>query len=104
MGWSPTELVTDWDSAKNVARALVTAGKQDKLTDSDFWYEVVIQLLSPPPASELVCERNGDLDADVVRWIKTQEEFEARALLQATGEELAIQAAEASCSGRSGPA
>ena len=93
VGWNPLELISTWDEAKRVGFALTEAGAaRGGLTEADFWHAAARQLCAP---HLFAAAKNGYTMADVIRWVKTQEEFEVRSLLQATGEELAIEAAEA---------
>lgn len=93
--WSPLDGARTWGGAKKIANWLISAGQSDKsgLNDAQFWYTAAGKLLAP---HLFAAAANGYTMADVVRWIDTQEDFELRALLQATGVEEAIQAAEAS--------
>jgi len=94
--WSPLDGARDWSGAKKIASWLTNASKsggKGGLQDGDFWYSAAGKLLAP---HLFAAAANGYTMADVVRWIDTQEEFEVRSLLQATGVEEAIMAAEAS--------
>jgi len=75
-----------------MGRALTEAGRGGGLTESDFWYGAAAKLITP---HLFAAGKNGYTMEDVVRWIKTQEEFEVRSLLQATGHEQSIVSAEA---------
>ncbi len=93
--WSPLDGARDWSGAKKIASWLTNAAKSSSKMnqDGDFWYSAAGKLLAP---HLYAAAANGYTMADVVRWIDTQEEFEVRSLLQATGSEEAIMAAEAS--------
>lgn len=93
--WSPLDGAREWSGAKKIASWLTGASKSNAkgLQDGDFWYSAAGKLLAP---HLFAAAANGYTMADVVRWIDTQEEFEVRSLLQATGVEEAITAAEAS--------
>lgn len=94
--WSPLDGAREWSGAKKIASWLTSASKsggKGGLSDGDFWYSAAGKLLAP---HLFAAAANGYTMADVVRWIDTQEEFEVRSLLQATGVEEAITAAEAS--------
>lgn len=93
--WSPLDGAREWSGAKKIASWLTSASKSGGkgLSDGDFWYSAAGKLLAP---HLFAAAANGYTMADVVRWIDTQEEFEVRSLLQATGVEEAITAAEAS--------
>lgn len=94
--WSPLDGARTWSGAKKIAAWLTGASKsggKGGLQDGDFWYSAAGKLLAP---HLFAASANGYTMADVVRWIDTQEEFEVRSLLQATGVDEAIMAAEAS--------
>lgn len=93
--WSPLDGARDWSGAKKIASWLTSAAKSGSkgLSDGDFWYSAAGKLMAP---HLFAAAANNYTMADVVRWIDTQEEFEVRSLLQATGVEEAIMAAEAS--------
>lgn len=93
--WSPLDGAREWSGAKKIASWLTSAAKAGGkgLSDGDFWYSAAGKLLAP---HLFAAAANGYTMSDVVRWIDTQEEFEVRSLLQATGVEEAITAAEAS--------
>lgn len=94
--WSPLDGAREWSGAKKIAKWLTDASKsggKGGLSDGDFWYAAAGKLLAP---HLFAAAANGYTMSDVVRWIDTQEEFEVRSLLQATGVEEAITAAEAS--------
>lgn len=93
--WSPLDGARDWSGAKKIASWLTSAAKSNSkgLQDGDFWYSAAGKLMAP---HLFAAAANNYTMADVVRWIDTQEEFEVRSLLQATGVEEAITAAEAS--------
>ena len=93
--WSPLDGAREWSGAKKIASWLTGASKSNAkgLQDGDFWYSAAGKLLAP---HLFAAAANGYTMSDVVRWIDTQEEFEVRSLLQATGVEEAITAAEAS--------
>lgn len=93
--WSPLDGARDWSGAKKIASWLTSAAKSGSkgLSDGDFWYSAAGKLLAP---HLFAAAANNYTMADIVRWIDTQEEFEVRSLLQATGVEEAITAAEAS--------
>jgi type IV secretion system protein VirD4 len=102
VGWSPLELVDTWEDAKTVAIAMAAAGARelpirffslDRTAETNFWFTLAAKLLAP---HLFAAAKNGYTMADVVRWILTQEEFEVRSLLQATGDEFAIREADAS--------
>lgn len=92
--WSPLDGSRDWEGAKKIANWLVSASQPDKsnLQDAQFWYTAAGKLLAP---HLFAAAANGYTMEDVVRWIDTQEDFEVRALLQATQEQKAIDAFEA---------
>lgn len=99
LGWNPLDLVGSWDDAKRVAAALTEAGRHLSgagLQDGNFWHHAAEQLLAP---HIFAASDNPNLSMrDVMRWVKNQEEFEVRSLLQAKGVDLAIEAAEAAWS------
>ena len=88
-----------WDDSVRMGKALTEAGRAggsqgagSGLLDADFWYSMAGKLIVP---HLFAASMNGYTMDDVVRWIKTQEEFEVRSLLQATGHEGSIRSAEA---------
>ena len=89
-----------WDDCVRMGKALTEAGRAGAgpqgrgsgLQDGDFWYSLAGKLIVP---HLYAASLNGYTMNDVVRWINTQEEFEVRALLQATGHEGAVRAANA---------
>jgi type IV secretion system protein VirD4 len=92
VGWSPLELCGTWAGAVKMSRGLTEAGRASGgLQEGNFWFGKAGQLLAP-----LLYAAGGNAYgmADVVRWVKTQETFEVRALLQALGVEEAMHSAE----------
>jgi len=90
-GWSPLDEIETWNDAQKLATRLVEA-KVSGLQDVDFWRTAASQMLAP---HLYAAARKGYTIRDVIRWIRTQEEFEVRALLQAVHEEDPITAVEA---------
>ena len=98
--WDLLSHCRTWDNSVRMGKALTEAGRSggpggagSGLQDGDFWYSMAGKLIVP---HLFAASANGYTMNDVVRWIKTQEQFEVRSLLQATGHEGAIMSAEAS--------
>lgn len=91
VGWNPLEDCHTWDGAVRASRAFTEAGALE-LREGAFWYGLAGTALAP---YLFAAGANGYSMSDVARWIRTQEEFEVRALLQATGEASAIESADA---------
>lgn len=89
VGWNPLDFSRNFDYAHDTARIIIdtTSGNT---ADQNF-RDAAIRLLS---THLFAAGANGYTMADVTRWISTQEEFEVRSLLQATGDELAISVVE----------
>ncbi len=90
MGWNPLDHARNWEDAQAMARIVVAPGRRDN-HENEMWHACAIQLLAP---HIFAAAANGYTMSDVVRWIDTEEEFEVRSLLQATGVEEALTAAE----------
>ncbi len=90
-GWNPLDEIRDWEDAQRMAIRLLGA-KTSGLNDGDFWQQAAIRLLAPHLFAAATARYTM---ADVMRWILTQEEYEVRALLAATGNENAMAAADA---------
>ncbi|MFI2630758.1 type IV secretory system conjugative DNA transfer family protein [Streptomyces collinus] len=88
VGWNPLDDCSTWDGAMATSRALTEAGTL-RFRDGQFWYGMAAQLLTPMLYAAAMSEKAM---ADVVCWVKTQEEFEVRSLLQAADAEEAIRA------------
>jgi type IV secretion system protein VirD4 len=88
VGWNPLSDCKTWDGAMACSRSLTEAGTLS-LRDGQFWYGMACQLLTP---LLFAAATNNYTMSDVIRWVKSQEEFEVRSLLQATGLEEAITA------------
>ncbi|MGE6955065.1 type IV secretory system conjugative DNA transfer family protein, partial [Staphylococcus capitis] len=91
--WNILEKCRSWDGSVRTSRALTESGRlgSSDLREGDFWHSLAAQLLSP---HLFAAASNGCGMKDVIRWIRTQEEFEVRSLLQGTGNELAMMAIE----------
>ncbi len=90
IGWNPLDDCRTWDGALATGKALTEAGAL-KMHEGEFWYGLASQLLAP---LLYAAGSNGYRMDDVVRWVKTQEEFEVRSLLQAAGDDTAANAFE----------
>lgn len=89
-GWNPLSNSRDWAGAVTLAKGLTEAGRLS-LREGEFWHGLASQLLAP---LLFAAATNGYTMSDVVRWVKTSEDFEVRALLQASAVEAAIEAFE----------
>jgi type IV secretory pathway TraG/TraD family ATPase VirD4 len=89
--WDILDHCSTWDDCVRTANALTEARELRGLQDGDFWYSLAAQLLAP---HLFAAARHGRSMSKVVEWIKTQEEFEVRSLLQATGNQVALTSAE----------
>ncbi|MBE7158881.1 MAG: type IV secretory system conjugative DNA transfer family protein [Rhodospirillales bacterium] len=69
-----------WKGARRLAEHIVKAAVTGGITDAHFWWTKAAQLLGP---LLLAAGANGLSMVDVLRWVKTGEEFEVRALLAA---------------------
>lgn len=93
VGFNPVQFAEPWDEAVRMSEAIKDAGAATTgLQDAGFWFEMAAQLLAP---LLFAAARSGYTMGDVRRWVKTQDDFEVRALLQAAGDEAAIVAFEA---------
>ncbi|MFI6336291.1 type IV secretory system conjugative DNA transfer family protein [Streptomyces sp. NPDC050535] len=90
MGWNPLDDCSTWDGAMATSRAL-TEGGYLSMREGEFWYGMASQLLTPLLFAAAV---NHYSMTDVIRWVKSQEEFEVRSLLQAANNAEASQAFE----------
>ena len=81
----------DWDESVRTGRSLTEARGVRGLSDADFWFSLAAQLIAP---HLFAAARSGQSMRKVVEWIKTQEEFEVRSILQGTGNEASVRAAE----------
>jgi type IV secretion system protein VirD4 len=90
--WDLLDDCRTWDDSVRVANAVTEAGRLGGVREDGFWFSLAAQQLAP---HFFAAARHGFSMADVVRWIKTQEEFEVRSLLQGIGHEGAIAAADA---------
>lgn len=92
-GWTPLSNCGTWSGALRTAAWLTSAARDAQLQEADFWYANAAKLLAPMLFAAATA---GLTMTDVVRWIDLQDDVEVRLLLQATGVESAIAAAEAS--------
>ncbi|MEJ7765459.1 MAG: type IV secretory system conjugative DNA transfer family protein, partial [Acidimicrobiales bacterium] len=92
VGWNPLRLCRDWDSSVDFAYSFVMSAAMTGILDGGFWYAKAAQLLAP---LLLAASANGYTVADVTRWVRDQDDFEVRALLQAVGDPVAISSFEA---------
>ena len=90
-GWDILAECTTWDDSVRTARALTEAGRLHGVLDEAFWYSLATQSLAP---YLFAARHSGRTMDDVVRWTKTQDEFEVRSILQDARNELAIMTAE----------
>ncbi|MFF0378045.1 type IV secretory system conjugative DNA transfer family protein [Actinoplanes missouriensis] len=88
--WTPMEQAREWDQAQVTARILADSAPLVPNGDQR-WHAAGVALLA---THLFAAAANGYGWADVLRWIDTEEEFEVRSLLQATGMETAIMVAE----------
>ncbi|WP_420312223.1 type IV secretory system conjugative DNA transfer family protein [Streptomyces sp. YS-B37] len=92
--WDILDHCKTWDDCVRTANALTEARQLTsslKSADGDFWGSLAAQLLAP----HLFAASYGGLSMrKVVEWIKVQEEFEVRAVLQGAGDSKALRAAE----------
>lgn len=91
-GWTPLANCGTWSGALRTASWLTSAARDAQMQEADFWYANAAKLLAPMLYAAATA---GLTMTDVVRWIDLQEDTEVRMLLQATGVEAAIAAAEA---------
>lgn len=89
--WNPLDHCKTWDDCIRMSLALTEAGRLGALSEGNFWFGLASQFLAP---LLWAASANGYQFSDVVRWAKTKEDFEVRALLQAAGNEPAITSAE----------
>ena len=82
VGFDPLEFTAEWDGAVRMSEAMKEAGHLGAVQDGSFWYETAAQLLAP--LLYAAARSNGYEMSDVYRWVKTQNDFEVRALLDAT--------------------
>ncbi len=73
--------------AIEVAGALTASAAQSGVTDSAFWFALARRLIA---SSLFAAGVNGYTLSDVYRWVMTEEAFEVRGLLQASGDETAM--------------
>jgi type IV secretion system protein VirD4 len=99
--WNLLAHCRTWDDCVRMGQALTEAGRGRSgpqggagggLQDGGFWYSLAGKLIVP---HLFAASQNGYTMRDVIRWIQMQEEFEVRSLLQATGHQGAIRAADA---------
>jgi len=87
-GWNPLGDCQNWDDSLRTARWLTEAAfVGTSLENGDFWGGKATSLLAP---LLFAAGANGYTMADVIRWIRTVEQFEVRSLLQATANEEAL--------------
>jgi len=91
INWNPLQDCRTWDGAISTSRALTESGTLN-LREGEFWFGLAASALAP---MLFAAAANGYIMSDVVRWVKTQEEFEIRSLLTATGEERPLESFEA---------
>ncbi len=91
-GWNPLDHCRSPAEAIATTKWLTNAARGPGLADEAFWYGLAAQGLWPHMYAAAVSDY---LMADVCRWVQTQENFEVRALLSATGDEEALVCAEA---------
>jgi type IV secretion system protein VirD4 len=93
--WSPLAACEEWAGARRTASWLAEGASSGRrvLADSDFWHAAAAKLLAPI----LFAAANGGASmADVITWIDTQAEATIMEILEATGNEPAINAMQAS--------
>ncbi|MFF0378046.1 type IV secretory system conjugative DNA transfer family protein [Actinoplanes missouriensis] len=84
VGWSPLDFIASWDDAMLTARIMVDAGHRRGGVNENHWTEAAIRLLAP----FLYAAARGDRTmADVMRWIGTQAEDEAAAIIEGLGDD-----------------
>ena len=87
-GWNPLRDCVSWDESLRTARWLTEASfVGNGLENGDFWAGKATSLMAP---LLFAAASNGYTMSDVIRWIRTEEEFEVRSLLQATGHDEAV--------------
>ena len=91
--WSPLARARTWPGARRAAADLTEAGRSEGTSaDGEFWMATATKLLAP---LLFAAATGGRSMADVVRWVDTQEMGEVVGLLESTGIEEALQAAQA---------
>lgn len=93
--WSPLAFCGDWRGAQRTVSWLTeaTTAKTTGFGDADFWYAASAKLLAPLFLAAGISDRTI---SDVVRWVNLQEEKEILEVLEAAGENQALDAAHAS--------
>jgi len=89
--WNPLTLCHGWDACVDFAYSFVMSAAMTGILDMGFWYAKAAQLLAP---LLFAAAKNGYSMGDVARWVRDQDDFEVRALLQATGHDIAISSFE----------
>lgn len=94
-GWTPLAACTTWQGAQRVAAWLASAARRDGhgIENAEFWYAAAAKLLAPILFAAAVSERTM---ADVVRWVDTQSQENVFDALEASEEEAAVTAFQAS--------
>jgi type IV secretion system protein VirD4 len=93
VGWTPLSGVSDWASARRVARWLVSAAEAPAgVESSDFWHRAAIKLISP---YLLAAALDGADMARVIQWLDNQEVDEVAEILGSLGPPAALRAANA---------
>lgn len=81
-GWSPLDACRTWDQAVWMANAFTNAARAGGVSMEAFWYQKASQLLASLFHAAAVGERGM---GDVLRWVKTEDESEARRILDNAG-------------------
>ncbi|MGW3092264.1 type IV secretory system conjugative DNA transfer family protein [Streptomyces sp. NPDC001102] len=89
--WDVLDHCRTWDDCVRIANALAEARQLGDLREGDFWASLAAQLLAP---HLFAAAASGQPMRAVVQWIKTQDEFEVRSLLQALDHPTALASAE----------
>ncbi|MGW2961361.1 type IV secretory system conjugative DNA transfer family protein [Streptomyces sp. NPDC001220] len=90
--WDVLDHCRTWSECVRTANALTEARQLNALADGDFWGSLAAQLLAP---HLFAAAASGLPMRALVQWIKEQEEFEVRTLLQKLGHPTALASAEA---------
>jgi len=89
--WDFLDQCRSWDDCIRMGWALTESGRLTGINDQQFWYSLAGQLLAPHLFAATMTGRGI---SDIVHWVKTQEEFEVRSILQSIGHDSALASAE----------
>jgi len=89
--WDFLDHCRTWDDCVRMGNALTEAGRLGGISEEGFWFSLAGQLLAP---HLFAASQPSRTLADVIRWIKTQEESEVRDILTTLGHDEAIASAE----------